>query len=91
MLVTPLSMAAVGALLPFTPLVGVLGFAALPLSFFLILMGMVVVYLGLIEAAKARFYARERNRPRRTPPSHEERRRRRVHRRASRFIARQVA
>jgi Mg2+-importing ATPase len=91
MLVTPLSMAAVGAVLPSTPLAQVLGFAALPLSFFLILVGMVVVYLGLIEAAKARFYAHERNRPQRTPPSHEERHRRRLHRRASRFIARQVA
>jgi hypothetical protein len=79
------------SVLPATPLAQVLGFAALPLPFFLILMGMVVVYLGLIEAAKARFYAHERNRPRRTPPSHEERHRRRLHCRASRFIARQVA
>jgi Mg2+-importing ATPase len=54
MLITPTACALVGGILPFTPLAHVLGFTSLPLSFFLILLGMTVAYLVLIEAAKAR-------------------------------------
>ena len=39
-----------------------LGFTALPLTFFLILVAMVVAYLALVEITKSRFYARERGR-----------------------------
>ena len=85
MIITPISCAAVGAVLPFTPLAGVLGFTALPLSFFLILLGMIVTYLVLEEVAKARFYATQA-RPRASPLTPEQRHHHRVARRASRFI-----
>ncbi len=39
------------------------GFTTLPLSFFLILVAMIVTYLALVEIAKSRFYARERDGP----------------------------
>ena len=57
-------------MLPFSPLAHVLGFTTLPLSFFLILLGMIVTYLALVEFAKTRFYAREA-RPRAAPLTHE--------------------
>jgi hypothetical protein len=52
----PIACATVGAILPFTPLAEVLGFASLPLAFFLILLAMIAGYLVLAEAVKARFY-----------------------------------
>jgi P-type Mg2+ transporter len=70
--------------LPFTPLAHLLGFTALPLSFFLILIGMIATYLLLAEMAKSRFYAVQAH-PRRPPTTHDERLRRRVARRAARF------
>jgi Mg2+-importing ATPase len=88
MLITPLTMAAVGALLPFTPVAHLLGFTALPLAFFLILVAMVMAYLALIELAKSWFYAHERSRPVRVPMSHQERHHRRLRRRASGFAGR---
>jgi P-type Mg2+ transporter len=88
MLITPLAMAAVGALLPFTPVARLLGFTALPLAFFLILVAMVMAYLALIEVAKGWFYAHERSRPVRTPTSHQERHHRRLRRRATGFAGR---
>jgi Mg2+-importing ATPase len=84
MIITPVTCAVIGAALPFTPLAGVLGFTALPLSFFLILIGMIATYLTLVEIAKRRFYAVQAH-PRRPPVSHEERRRRHIARRAARF------
>jgi Mg2+-importing ATPase len=47
---------AIGVLLPFSPLAHVLGFRALPLGFLAALVGMIVVYLVLIELGKRRFY-----------------------------------
>jgi Mg2+-importing ATPase len=85
MLVLPVASATVGALLPFSPLAHVLGFASLPLAFFLILLGMILGYLVLVEVVKARFYARE-GRPQRTRPTHEQRHHRFVRRRARRFV-----
>lgn len=85
MLATPVATATVGAVLPFTPLAHVLGFTALPLEFFLILLGMIGTYLVLIELAKARFYAAERH-PHRTPLTHPQRHQRHVARRAARFV-----
>jgi Mg2+-importing ATPase len=87
MIVTPVSCAVIGAVLPFTPLAGVLGFTTLPLSFFLILIGMIATYLVLVEIAKGRFYAVHTH-SRRPPLTHEERHQRRIARRASRFTHR---
>jgi Mg2+-importing ATPase len=84
MVVLPITCAALGAILPFTPLASPLGFAALPLTFFLILLGMVAAYLALVEAVKARFYATQ-DRPRRHRLSPPQRHHRHVHRRAARF------
>jgi Mg2+-importing ATPase len=84
MLVVPVATAAIGAALPFTPLAGALGFAALPVAFFAILLGMIASYLVLVELVKARFYARER-RPEPARPTHDERHGRHVRRRAARF------
>jgi Mg2+-importing ATPase len=72
---------AVGIALPMSPLRHVLGFASLPLAFFLALAGMVLLYLMLIEFAKSVFFE---------PPSQPATVRRRghphrVHRRAARF------
>jgi Mg2+-importing ATPase len=89
MIALPLACAGVGAVLPFTPLAHVLGFASLPLAFFLILVAMIVAYLVLVEAVKARFYTLQ-ERPRGVLPSHAERHHRHVRRRAARF-ARQSA
>ena len=84
MIVIPVSCALVGAVLPFSPVADVLGFTALPLSFFLILMGMIVTYLVLVELAKSRFYAAQAH-PRRPPITHDQRHERHVARRARRF------
>jgi Mg2+-importing ATPase len=72
---------AVGIALPMSPLRHVLGFAPLPIAFFLALTGMVLLYLVLIEFAKSIFFepssqpatVRRRGHPHR------------VHRRAARF------
>jgi P-type Mg2+ transporter len=85
MIVLPVVCAALGATLPFSPLAHVLGFASLPLAFFLILLGMIVGYLVLVEFAKARFYAFE-GRPQRARPTREQRRYRHIRRRARRFV-----
>jgi P-type Mg2+ transporter len=84
MLVTPVTCALIGAALPFTPLAGFLGFAALPVGFFLILLGMIAAYLLLVEVAKRRFYAVQAH-PRRPRPTHLARHQRRIQRRAARF------
>jgi len=91
MVATPTAMAAVGAILPFTPLSHVLGFSTLPVAFFLILLGMVLTYLALVEIAKGRFYARERGRLVRPPTTHQERLGRRIRRRAGRFMRHEFA
>ncbi len=56
--VTSLVVVVAAALLPYTPLGARLGFVPVPGMFFLILAGMVVLYLALVQAAKARFYRR---------------------------------
>jgi Mg2+-importing ATPase len=84
MIALPITCAAIGAILPFTPLAHVLGFASLPLAFFLILLGMIATYLVLVELVKARFYAAQ-GRPHRAPPTDDERLHRHIHRRARRF------
>ena len=84
MIALPIACATIGAILPFTPLAHVLGFASLPIAFFLILLGMIAAYIVLVEFVKARFYAVQ-DRPERSPPTHEERRHRHIRRRARRF------
>ena len=84
MIITPITCATIGAVLPFTPFAAFLGFTALPLSFFLILLGMIATYLVLVEIAKTRFYAAE-TRPHRARVSQEQRRQQRIGRRAARF------
>ena len=75
----------IGALLPYSPFAHDLGFTALPVDFFVVLAGMVVLYLFLVEVAKRRFFERLPGpaHPERPP---ELRRERRVRRRASRWI-----
>jgi len=91
MIVTPITCAVIGAVLPFTPLAHFLGFTALPVSFFLILVGMIVTYLVLVEAAKSRFYAAHPHphTPRPTLTA-EQRHHRRIARRAAPFTRRHV-
>jgi Mg2+-importing ATPase len=59
LLATTLACAALGVVLPFSPLAGLLGFEALPTGFLGILVLMVVTYLGLVEAGKSRFFRPE--------------------------------
>ena len=86
MLLVPTAAALVGAILPYTGLASLLGFTPLPASFFLLLVGMVVVYLLLVELAKTRFYRAPHARTPRPPSTHAERLERRIRRRAWRFI-----
>ena len=60
-----LSVVAVGALLPATPLAHILGFQPLPAGFFAALAAMVVAYLALIELGKRIFYGAAVSAPRR--------------------------
>ena len=55
---TSLAVVAGAALVPFTPMGPYFGFVAPPASFYLILAGMVVVYLAIVEVAKRVFYRR---------------------------------
>ena len=84
MIITPVTAAAVGIAIAFSPLGHLLGFAALPFAYFFILLGMIGVYLVLIEAAKSRFY-RAGHQPHRGPRTDIERHEHRVRRRAARF------
>ncbi|MBA2287364.1 MAG: magnesium-translocating P-type ATPase [Ktedonobacteraceae bacterium] len=52
--ITTLAIVAIGILLPYTPLAGLLGFQPLPLLYFLFLTGMVIIYLLLVELVKRR-------------------------------------
>lgn len=53
---TSLSVVVIAAALPFTPIGTYFGFVPLPLKYFAILGGMVVLYLGIVEMAKRGFY-----------------------------------
>ncbi len=59
LIVASLGVVALGIFLPLSPLAGVLGFDPLPVPFFLALMGMIVVYLVLVEIAKQWFFSRD--------------------------------
>jgi Mg2+-importing ATPase len=58
LLTTSLVVVLTAMLLPFTPLAPYLGFTPLPLSFFGLLAGLVVAYLGVVEGGKQWFYKR---------------------------------
>ena len=80
---TSLTVVAVGVGLTVSPLASQLGFTTLPWQFFAVLGGFVVVYLILVELAKAMFYAepmRLADQPHRTRG-----RAHRIRRRAARF------
>jgi len=56
--ITTLTIVAIGILLPYTPLAGLLGFKPLPPLYFLFLAGMVMIYLLLVELVKRRLMRR---------------------------------
>ncbi len=84
LLLATLTVVAVGALLPATPLAADLGFTALPGKFFVALLLMVLTYLALVELAKYWFFRTLAPVPstRRPIDGH------RIHRRAARFSSR---
>ena len=61
LLIMTLVVAAVAVAIPFTPLSGPLGFVRLPLVFWPVLAGIVILYIASAEAAKRVFYSRERS------------------------------
>jgi Mg2+-importing ATPase len=77
-----LGVVAAGVALPLSPLGPVLGFDPLPVPFFLALLGMIAVYLVLVEGTKKWFFARAAQQP---PTARRRGRLHRVHRRAARF------
>jgi Mg2+-importing ATPase len=86
MVVLPVTAAAIGVFLPFSPFGRTLGFTTLPATFFMILMAMIATYLVLVELVKQRFYRSRPSaaEPRRVDPQH--RHRRHLHRRAAPFV-----
>ena len=90
MLFVPTLTALVGAVLPYTGLAHLLGFTPLPTTFFLILFGLVIVYLLLVELAKTRFYRAPHAKSPRITSTHLERLERRIRRRMFRFIRHQT-
>ncbi|GHG42573.1 magnesium-translocating P-type ATPase [Sinomonas cellulolyticus] len=92
-----LAVVAIGAVLPYTPIGALIGFWPLPADFFLALVGMVLLYLVLVETAKHFYYRAEDARAAREAPARAEARRAarlsvlhhgraRVHRRAVPFL-----
>ncbi len=84
--VASLGVVAIGIWLPFSPVSGVLGFTPLPVPFFLALVGMIALYLVLVELVKLWFFSRPAQRAgvtvvRKRGYTH------RLARRASRFTA----
>ncbi|BCW81879.1 magnesium-translocating P-type ATPase [Arthrobacter sp. NicSoilC5] len=81
-----LGVVALGIFLPLSPAAAVLGFDPLPVPFFLALLGMVVVYLVLVEAAKQWFFARDAQQlPALPPPVRRRKDTHHISRRAFRF------
>jgi len=54
---TTVAVVAVGVLLPFSPLAGVLGFTSLPVTFFAFLVAATGIYLLLVEIAKRKLFS----------------------------------
>jgi P-type Mg2+ transporter len=84
MIIAPLCVAVIGVSIALSPLADRLGFAALPASYFIILLAMIAVYLVLIECTKGWFYRADRqSQPHQRTDN--ERHDHRVRRRAARF------
>lgn len=86
LVVTVLAAILIGTALPYTPVNGLLGFTPLPAPFFLALVGMLIVYLVLVELAKLWYFRRAGALP--APARVPHRPARRVLRRAARFTVR---
>ena len=56
--VTTVSIVAIGTLLPYSPLAGILGFVPLPAPYFAFLILSVITYLFLVELAKRRLFGK---------------------------------
>ncbi|WP_345063568.1 HAD-IC family P-type ATPase [Leifsonia kafniensis] len=63
LIVASLGVVAIGVYLPLSPLAGVLGFDPLPAPFFLAVLAMIVIYLIVVEFAKAWFFAQAAQQP----------------------------
>jgi P-type Mg2+ transporter len=88
---TPLALStlacvSIGVILPFSPVAHTLGFKSLPATFLGVLLGMIAVYLLLIELGKRRFYRLEAAGRPLAPPRPP--RLRHIHSRASRWSIR---
>lgn len=81
LLLSVITVVLIGAWLPASPLSQTLGFAQLPWNFYLVLVGLVIVYLVLIDLGKAFFFKHLAGVAGVRQPVSE----RRVHRRAARF------
>jgi Mg2+-importing ATPase len=81
LLLAAIAVVVIGAWIPASPMSSMLGFAPLPMGFYAVLVVLVVVYLVIIDSAKAWFFVHLAGAPgvRQPAPT------RRVHRRASRF------
>jgi len=88
LIVSTLTVVAIGVLLPFSPLAHALGFQALPAAFMAVLAAMIVVYLLLIELGKRRFYRPQPAGPSLARPRSW--RHRRIRHRASRWTTRRT-
>ncbi len=84
-----IAVVAVGCYLPYSPLAESIGFVALPAPFFLALLGMIVLYLVLVEFAKHLFFRRVDGAPVLPSQSHRAAAHR-VGRRAARFSSSSV-
>jgi Mg2+-importing ATPase len=80
-----LAVITIGAVLPYSPFAHDLGFTALPADFFAVLVGMVALYLLLVEMVKRRFFEHVPAPARPHRPS-ERRREHRLRRRGSRWV-----
>ena len=81
-----LAVVAIGMYLPYSPFAESVGFAPLPALFFLALLGMIVLYLFVVEVAKHYFFRRSDGEP--IAPSESHRTvSHRISRRAARFSA----
>ena len=89
LLISTLSVVAVGILIPYSPVAHTLGFTALPATFLAVLLAMVVVYLVLVDLVKRRFYRVPVTGPSLARPL--TRRQRRIVHRASRWSTRHGA
>jgi Mg2+-importing ATPase len=93
MMLVPTAAAAIGIVLPFTPLSHVLGFTPLPLKFFLVLVLLIVIYMVLVDLAKIPFYRahRAQSATASSPATDAQRSARRVRRRAAPFVTLSLA